>query len=68
MGWHVHYKDGNRVGVRLVADREAALAIASELIADGHEIIRLLTPDGALSFSGEEATSLITAGRSLTDA
>jgi hypothetical protein len=47
LGWHVHYKVGSRVRVRLACSRETAIEIACDLLRENRDVLRLVMHDGS---------------------
>jgi hypothetical protein len=46
MGWHVHYQSDGRQFRAAVADRTTAIAVASILLRDGHDVVKLESSAG----------------------
>jgi hypothetical protein len=46
MWWHVHYQRDGRQFRAAVADRTAAIAVASILLRDGHDVVKLESCEG----------------------
>jgi hypothetical protein len=46
MNWQVHYQNDGRQFRATVADRTAAIAVASILLRDGHDVVKLESSAG----------------------
>jgi len=46
MSWHVHYQRGDQQFRAPTADRMSAIAVASILLRDGHEVVKLESQAG----------------------
>jgi hypothetical protein len=58
LGWHVHYKLGSRVRVRLACSRETAIEIAGDLLRKNREVLRLVRHDGSETISQNQIREL----------
>jgi hypothetical protein len=46
MSWHVHYESGGQQFRAPAEDRSTAIAVASILLRDGHEVVKLESSAG----------------------
>jgi len=60
LGWHVHYRAGGRVRVRLACNREAAIDIARALFSENRDVLRLMRYDGSASMGQDQIKHLVT--------
>jgi len=58
LGWHVHYKVGSRVRVRLACSRETAIEIARDLLRKNREVLRLVRHDGTERINQDQIREL----------
>jgi hypothetical protein len=46
MSWHVHYQSDGREFRAPVADRTTAIAVASILVRDGNDVVKIVSSAG----------------------